>query len=83
MSTNTTNANSSADIESTYAWIRLCVALVVGTVGCIGSWFFVVALPFATWICCSAYVRSWPIAADFCSAAFRLQSEGNRTHAPL
>ena len=46
MSTNTNNTDSSADIESTYAWIRLCVALVVGTIGCIGSWSFVVALPY-------------------------------------
>ena len=46
MSTNTNNTDSSPDIESTYAWIRLCVALVVGTIGCIGSWSFVVALPY-------------------------------------
>ena len=46
MNTNTNNADSNTYIESTYAWIRLGVALVVGTIGCIGSWSFVVALPY-------------------------------------
>jgi len=35
----------SADIESTYAWIRLGIALVLGTIGSVGMWSFVVALP--------------------------------------
>jgi MFS family permease len=35
----------SADIESTYAWIRLGISLMLGTIGSIGMWSFVVALP--------------------------------------
>ena len=31
--------------DSTYAWIRLGVALVLGTIGSVGMWSFVVALP--------------------------------------
>jgi MFS family permease len=32
-------------VDSTYAWLRLSVALVLGTVGSVGMWSFVVALP--------------------------------------
>ena len=32
-------------VDSSYAWLRLCVALVLGTVGSVGMWSFVVALP--------------------------------------
>jgi MFS family permease len=32
-------------IDSGYAWMRLCVALALGTVGSVGMWSFVVALP--------------------------------------
>src|SRR5205085_9866518 len=32
-------------VDSTYAWIRLFVALVLGTVGSVGMWSYVVALP--------------------------------------
>jgi MFS family permease len=32
-------------VESTYAWIRLTIALALGTVGSVGMWSFVVALP--------------------------------------
>src|SRR5688572_2741803 len=32
-------------VDSAYAWIRLCVALVVGTIGSVGMWSYVVALP--------------------------------------
>ena len=42
---NAAAAGPSADIESTYAWLRLAIALVVGTIGSIGMWSFVVALP--------------------------------------
>jgi MFS family permease len=42
----TTHAAASAhDIDSRYAWIRLGVALALGTVGSVGMWSFVVALP--------------------------------------
>ena len=34
-----------ADIDSTYAWLRLAVATVLGTIGSVGMWSFVVALP--------------------------------------
>jgi len=32
-------------VDSTYAWVRLCIALVLGTVGSVGMWSYVVALP--------------------------------------
>ena len=32
-------------VDSTYAWIRLTVALVLGTIGSVGMWSYVVALP--------------------------------------
>jgi len=32
-------------VDSTYAWIRLTVALVLGTIGSAGMWSYVVALP--------------------------------------
>src|SRR6476620_7237246 len=32
-------------VDSTYAGIRLCVALVLGTIGSVGMWSYVVALP--------------------------------------
>lgn len=31
--------------DSSYAWLRLAVSLVIGTVACVGSWSVVVALP--------------------------------------
>ena len=31
--------------ESPYAWLRLAVALLIGTIGCVGMWSAVVALP--------------------------------------
>jgi MFS family permease len=41
----TSAASSSAGIESTYAWLRLAAALALGTIGSIGMWSAVVALP--------------------------------------
>ena len=35
----------SSELESPYAWLRLAVALALGTIGSIGMWSFVVALP--------------------------------------
>ena len=32
-------------VNSTYAWVRLFVALVLGTIGSVGMWSYVVALP--------------------------------------
>src|SRR5437016_14331056 len=37
--------SSMDQIESTQAWLRLGVALALATVGCVGMWSFVVALP--------------------------------------
>src|SRR5262245_64739009 len=31
--------------DSPYAWLRLAVALLLGTIGCVGMWSSVVALP--------------------------------------
>ncbi|HWP26171.1 MAG TPA: MFS transporter [Xanthobacteraceae bacterium] len=36
---------SGVEIESSYAWLRLGIALALGTIGSIGMWSFVVALP--------------------------------------
>ncbi len=36
---------SSAEHESAYAWLRLAIALALGTIGNVGMWSFVVALP--------------------------------------
>src|ERR1044071_1032008 len=42
----TTHAGgNAADIDSTYAWVRLAVATVHGTIGSVGMWSYVVALP--------------------------------------
>ena len=38
-------ADASAQIELPYAWLRLAAALALGTIGSIGMWSFVVALP--------------------------------------
>ena len=32
-------------VDSNYAWVRLFVALVLGTIGSVGMWSYVVALP--------------------------------------
>ena len=45
MTGNAERRDSRADIESTYAWVRLSIALALGTIGSIGMWSFVVALP--------------------------------------
>jgi MFS family permease len=42
------NAASRADmgvVDSTYAWVRLFIALILGTIGSVGMWSYVVALP--------------------------------------
>jgi MFS family permease len=38
-------SRSTTMTESPYAWLRLAVALLIGTIGCIGMWSAVVALP--------------------------------------
>jgi len=42
---NATGLGPGAEIESRYAWLRLAAALALGTIGSIGMWSFVVALP--------------------------------------
>jgi MFS family permease len=37
--------HTASEIDSGYAWMRLAVALAIGTVGSVGMWSFVVALP--------------------------------------
>src|SRR5882757_2616594 len=45
MDANAAGPGPSAEIESAYAWLRLATALALGTIGSIGMWSFVVALP--------------------------------------
>ena len=45
MNANAAGTSPSAEIESAYAWLRLAAALALGTIGSIGMWSFVVALP--------------------------------------
>jgi MFS family permease len=42
---NAAGVGPGAEIESPYAWLRLAAALTLGTIGSIGMWSFVVALP--------------------------------------
>jgi len=42
---NAAGVGPGAEIESRYAWVRLVAALALGTIGSIGMWSFVVALP--------------------------------------
>jgi MFS family permease len=42
---NAVGPGTGAEIESAYAWLRLATALTLGTIGSIGMWSFVVALP--------------------------------------
>ena len=45
MTTHASADSSAHDIDSAYAWRRLWVALALGTIGSVGMWSFVVALP--------------------------------------
>jgi MFS family permease len=40
-----TDRAAGGQLESTYAWLRLAASTGIGTVGCIGMWSYVVALP--------------------------------------
>jgi MFS family permease len=40
-----TDRAAGGQVESTYAWLRLAASTGIGTVGCIGMWSYVVALP--------------------------------------
>jgi len=45
MHANAPGVGPSAEIESSFAWLRLVAALALGTIGSVGMWSFVVALP--------------------------------------
>ncbi len=45
MITITHPGHAASGVDSSYAWIRLFVALVLGTIGSVGMWSYVVALP--------------------------------------
>ena len=40
-----TIGNGSGTAESTYAWLRLATSVLIGTIGSVGLWSYVVALP--------------------------------------
>src|SRR5882757_8233471 len=42
---NAGNASSGSPLDSTYSWLRLSIALLIGTVGSVGMWTVVVVLP--------------------------------------
>jgi MFS family permease len=45
VSIDASTAAAEAELDSPYAWARLAIALALGTVGSVGMWSFVVALP--------------------------------------
>src|SRR5664279_159236 len=45
VTTNIQAGHPASEIDSNYAWMRLAVVLLIGTVGSVGMWSFVVALP--------------------------------------
>ena len=45
VTTNSQAGPPASDIDSNYAWMRLAVVLLLGTIGSVGMWSFVVALP--------------------------------------
>ena len=45
MTTNIQAGHPASEIDSSYAWMRLAVMLLLGTIGSVGMWSFVVALP--------------------------------------
>ena len=45
MTTNIQAGHPASEIDSSYAWMRLAVVLLLGTIGSVGMWSFVVALP--------------------------------------
>jgi len=45
VTTNTQAGHPASEIDSSYAWVRLAVVLLLGTIGSVGMWSFVVALP--------------------------------------
>jgi MFS family permease len=45
VTTNIQAGHPASEIDSNYAWMRLAVVLLLGTIGSVGMWSFVVALP--------------------------------------
>jgi MFS family permease len=45
MDARTATSRAGGQVESPYAWLRLIASTALGTVGCVGMWSFVVALP--------------------------------------
>src|SRR5438477_3341554 len=45
VTTNIQAGHPASEIDSNYAWMRLAVVLLLGSIGSIGMWSFVVALP--------------------------------------
>ena len=45
MTTNIQAGHPASEIDSNYAWMRLAVVLLLGSIGSVGMWSFVVALP--------------------------------------
>ena len=45
MTTNIQAGHPATEIDSNYAWLRLAVVLLLGTIGSVGMWSFMVALP--------------------------------------
>jgi len=45
VTTNSQAGHPASDIDSSYAWMRLAVVLLLGTIGSVGMWSFMVALP--------------------------------------
>jgi MFS family permease len=45
VTTNIQSGHPTSEIDSSYSWMRLAVALLIGSIGSVGMWSFVVALP--------------------------------------
>ena len=45
MTTTSQAGHPASEIDSNYAWMRLAVVLLLGSIGSVGMWSFVVALP--------------------------------------
>jgi MFS family permease len=65
---NAAGVGPGAEIESRHAWLRLAAALALGTIGSIGMWSFVVALP--------AVQAAFGVARGEASLAFTLTTVG-------
>src|SRR6187431_337604 len=46
IATTQTIGNGTGKVDSAYAWVRLATSVLIGTLGSVGLWSYVVALPF-------------------------------------